>query len=152
MIRFLSLFLALAVIGFSQTQFGIVYSSKTGRIRSIVRPDKDADLNGIRVGTGEALLKTVNANYGELETLQSFLNIQTGLVPLNDRYAIVDGLGNVVGAVVADPLCGDAIVGFQLISHPLAVPGWHWDLIGGFVDLRPLFTRVVVDVIPPANR
>lgn len=111
--------------------FGVVYSKTTGRIRSIIHPDSDSELNNIPVGIGEASIKLDNANYLDLDTLQTFLSSITGITPSNDRYAVVDSQGVVIGAVIAD-ITIDAVPGAQLIKHPSASTGWTWSADAGF--------------------
>src|SRR5437660_1321971 len=106
--------------------FGIIYSKNTGRIRWWIVPDNDNELNALNLKPGELLLKVDNSLYGDLFHLQDLVSQKTGLIPSNDRYAVIDSLGNVVSAIIADPLCGDQITGFQLIAHDIACPGWKY--------------------------
>ena len=52
------------------------------------------------------------------------------LTPTQDRYCIIDAVGNIVGAVIADPSCGDSGehfgAGFQLIAHQSADERWTY--------------------------
>lgn len=107
---------------------GIVYSQATGRIRSIIYPDHDADLHSVKLGTGEAMetMDLPQDQVPNVHALQALLNDITNLIPANDLYAVVDANGNVTGAIIADPTCGDTVPNHQLIAHEQA----H-TLIGG---------------------
>ena len=52
------------------------------------------------------------------------------LTPTQDRYCIIDAVGNIVGAVIADPSCGDSGehfgAGFQLVAHQTADERWTY--------------------------
>lgn len=120
--------------------FGVVYSKVTGRIRTIYKPDKDSDLDGIRLGDGESQLRFADKQYSDLSTLQDLVSSQTGLIPVNDRYAIVDSRGDVKGAILADPQAGDAVVGARLVANDKAVEGWTYTDASGFTDTRPSTT------------
>jgi hypothetical protein len=133
--------------------FGVIYSQNTGRIRSHTDTgwrSGDLDLT-LKLGKGEVLEKFEDKQYGTLPELQDLLSQRTGLIPVNDRYAIIDttitptnrdSTGNVVGAIIADPLCDDAIVNCQLIAHPQASTGWKWTQTNGFEDIRPVGIKV----------
>ncbi len=75
--------------------------------------------------------------YGALDALQAYVTQQTGLVPANDRHAIVDAQGNVLGAINADLACGDGYPGMTLVPDASAGPGWTY--------LNGVFTA------PPSN-
>jgi hypothetical protein len=134
--------------------FGVIYSKATGRIRSHTGTGHtSSEIDSIlKVGTGEALFKFNDNQFGDLPTLQSLLSQSTGLTPSNDRYAIVDtsiislsilnSVGNVVGSIIADPSCGDNIPGYELIAHSDATKGWKYTSLTGFVDIRPVAIKV----------
>ena len=110
----------------SQGQFGVVYSTNTGRIREVITASNPKDLSSVNLRKGEALLKLDNNQYGDLPTLQSTVSLQTGLTPSNDRYAIVDPQGNVIGATIADPTIDPPPANDTLIQSDAAVPGWKY--------------------------
>jgi hypothetical protein len=111
----------------SATKFAVIYSKATGRIRWEFHPDDDSQLNDIKLLDGEDVLILKNSEKVILPDLQDKLNKKTGKVPKDDRFAVVDQLGNVVGAIIADPLCGDSVPSCQLIAHAEASPGWKLD-------------------------
>ena len=53
-------------------------------------------------------------------------------VSAQQRYAVVDGSGNVVNVIVADPNY-PAPSGYSLLPSDVASPGWKWSQAGGFV-------------------
>lgn len=120
--------------------FGVIYSKVTGRIRWWIKPDNDNVLDNIKLQDGEAFLKLDDSLYGDVLKLQDIIFQQTGLSPSNDRYAIVDANGNVTGALIADPLCGDSIKDCQLIAHDKAGVGWTYDVNKGFTE-PPILLR-----------
>jgi hypothetical protein len=123
--------------------FAIVYSKQTGRVRTVYSPGQSTtDLKGIQVSQGEALLTFNDNQYTDPFALQDLVTSKTGITPQNDRYAIVDQLGNVIGSVIADTQCGDSIPNAQLIAHPSATVGWTYSAITGFLDLRPVAVKV----------
>lgn len=109
------------------TQIGIVYSAATGRARRLIIPDADGQLGFHPRGAGEALL-IVTPEQLAASNEQSLVTGATGLTPSNDRYAQIDGDGNVAAAHVLDFACNDHLLpffsGFTLIAHPNAGPGW----------------------------
>jgi hypothetical protein len=64
--------------------------------------------------------------------IQALITKQTGLVPQDDRYAVVDALGNVVASVHADPAVDVAPAGYQLVRSDAAQIGWAY-AAGAFV-------------------
>jgi hypothetical protein len=115
------------------TKFAVVYSKNTGRIRREIFPDSDYELDNIILFSGEDIFILDNSEKAILDDLQVKINKKTGLTPLNDRYAIVDKKNNVVGAIIADPLCGDQIPNHRLVPHEKAGPGWKLDTVKGFI-------------------
>lgn len=113
--------------------FAVIYSVRTGRIRWHTSAGLK-DVSHVQPGAGCAIQIYPDAQYGDLPTLQAQLSADTGLVPANDTYAIVDSAllaqvltPNVVGSIVADPEgCGDAVPGHTLIAHPTASMGWTY--------------------------
>lgn len=122
--------------------FGVVFSKVTGRLRAVYKPDKDSDLDGIRLGDGESLMRLADKQYGDLPALQDLVSTQTGLIPTNDRYAIVDSRGDVKGAILADPQAGDTIADARLVASDKAVEGWTYTDASGFTDTRPTIAPV----------
>jgi len=106
-------------------QFAVVYSATTGRIRSVVIGSTQ-DLSSVKVGKGEAKIILDNGLYGDLPTLQSTVSLQTGLTPSNDRYAIVDPQGNVIGATIADPTIDPPPANDTFVQSDVAGPGWKY--------------------------
>lgn len=108
----------------------LIYSVSTGRRRAVIvgSPTNPVLTDGLGV------LKVSDEHYQELgkkftgtnDPLQDYITQQTGLVPVDDRYAVVDGNGKIVGALIADPLCGDCIPGHTLIRHDKADPSWTY--------------------------
>lgn len=140
--------LTLNSYGGTPGKFGIVYSTTTGRIRSIIPPAPTQDLDNIKVGEGEEMLRLDDTSYVEdLDQLQDIVSQQIGLVPTNDRYAVVDDTGQVVGIIIADPSAGDYLPGFSLIPSKTAQVGWSWQSGKGFIAPPPL-----PDDPQPSNR
>lgn len=121
----------------------VLYSLATGRHRMIVSgdpvPPKPRRGEGVREMPDDvykAWAAEVKAG-GTRDFAQEWLNAQTGKVPTDDRYAIVDADGNVKGAVIACPDCGDAIPGCELVRHKEADAGW-------------IFLKVAREFVKPA--
>ncbi len=122
----------------------VIYSQTTGRIRSVIVPQTANEQITPNLLPGEAVQQfDISIAKQDLNALQASLNAITGLTPTNDRFAIVDVLGNVVGATIACPACGDSVPGHQLIANPAASPGWK--LVAG--TLTPPLLSVSLD--PP---
>lgn len=134
--------------------FGVIVSAATGRIRwHTDAGHAKAELQpSLVAGKGETVLLLDDAQYGDLAALQATVSALTGLIPANDRYALVDATitdptvinttGNVIGAIVADPLCGDAVPHCQLIADPAAGLGWKWTSLTGFVPVAATATVI----------
>lgn len=122
--------------------FAVVYSVNTGRIRSIVVPDSDEQLNAMVRRVGEEILILDDSKKQVLPVLQNIVSQQTGLIPQNDRFAVVSPTGSVKGVIIADPGI-DFIPGFQLIPSTWAGPGFTWNPQTGFT---PPVAVVVVGV------
>jgi hypothetical protein len=117
----------------SATKIAVVYSRRTGRVRWWLVPDHDGQLGEIRVREGENVMHLPIEGYGDLQTIQAAVNAHTKMIPTDDRYAVVHPSGEVVGAILADPLCGDAIEGHRLIQHNHAGQGWKHHAQHGFI-------------------
>ena len=144
------------------TKAGIRYSQRTGRIRSIIIPDTDRELNAIILRQGEALLKLDPSSLPivdgrpDFRAVQLRLNAITGKAPAReDHYVVIDDRnGDVLGAIVADPDCGDSVPsGKTLIQRDDAKELLGWMDKDGvlqrtrFVDGVPV--RVAEPVLPP---
>jgi hypothetical protein len=104
----------------------VIYSATTGRIRSIIVPQGNEKISP-NLLAGEAVQQfDMSVAKQDLNTLQASLNAITGLSPANDRFAIIDNNGNVTGAVIADPSCGDVVPACQLVASPNATIGWKF--------------------------
>jgi len=107
---------------------GIVYSAATGRLRSIVMPDTDAQLDTWQMHPGEAMLILSDAQFAPLSDIpavQTYITTQTGLTPSDDRAVTVDADGFVKRVDIVDEAAGDvAFQGTSLIHHHRAGPGW----------------------------
>ena len=113
----------------------VIYSAATGRVRRWMSdPDrktqKDWDA-AVTLGKGEAVLYTPDSV--DVNALQDLVTKATGLVPANDRYAVVDG-ANVVGWIGnACDACGDFDLlktdspTVALVASDTAVAGWTLD-------------------------
>lgn len=102
--------------------FAVIYSKNTGRIRSIIKPDKDSDLNSILTLDGEAYSIFDDKDYVILPDLQELLNKRTGLQPKDgdDTYDVVNDKGEVVSSVIADPLI-DKVEGHTLVKKVITI-------------------------------
>jgi hypothetical protein len=109
----------------------VIYSATTGRVRRIVLSDPSTsaqDLPPNLSRAGEAVLETDQP--GDLNAMQALVTAETGLTPIDDRYALFDKDGNVIGAVIACPGCGDKVEHTGAVSwakHPTAGIGWRHD-------------------------
>ena len=104
----------------------VVYSLATGRIRRIVGSDIDDEVKSAGIGTGEGFLHVSKKDAGDQDKLQAMITALAGKTPTSDRYVIVQGSA-VLGAILADPACNDAMPGCQLIQHDLADPRWTYN-------------------------
>lgn len=134
----------------SSTKIGIAYSKTTGRVRWFVIPDNDKELDSLKAGEGEIILIVNRSVDNSLPILQAQVTQSSGLTPSNDRYAIIDpnqtdAQGNqiVIGAVIADPSCGDKFPGKTFISHAQAGVGWSYDPAGK-IFVAPVISQVIV--------
>lgn len=134
---------------FLAAQIGVVYSQNTGRVRSIIVPDNDAELASVPLRNGEALEKMDRAQIIREKDIQDTISARSQKVPVSDRYAVVDDKGNVVGAILADPLI-DSIPGMQLVQSDTAGPGWTYSSANGFKAPPPTGpdTHADVRVVP----
>jgi hypothetical protein len=107
----------------------VVYSIATGRVRRIYISNRDDEIKRDDSRTGEAFLHVDSADAKVargLDGLQGLVNAVTGKVPASDRYVVVQD-GNIVGAIIADPACGDALPRSLLIQHDTADDTWMFD-------------------------
>lgn len=110
----------------------VFYSKTTGRIRWVLDPDSDREIqNIVSKNPGEAVLLLPRNQNVPIDKLQVIINSKTGKTPTNDRYIVVDPkTGNVENMIIADPDgCGDKIDGKLLIQHATADQRWHYDPI-----------------------
>jgi|SRR5215469_12404833 len=105
------------------TTIGLVYSTTSWRLRSIVIPDDDTQLAGHPLGQGEAMKIVALADYSAASDVQGLLDGLTGHSPSGDRYISLDASGNVVDIHIADPVgCGDPspYLDCSLVAHATA--------------------------------
>jgi len=107
--------------------FVVVFSKATGRIRSIFVPDDDEQIKNLKYLDGEDHVILDDKDKLPLPELQELINKQTGIIPKDDRYAVVDAAGEVKAVIIADPLCGDEIKDHELITSTEAEVGHTWD-------------------------
>ncbi len=127
----------------------VIYSLATGRVRRWLVPDEDGHLlHGAIKGEG---VMHVPARYsGNILTLQSYVTTRTGLTPAHDRYVIIDRrTTTIVGALIADPACGDAVPGCDLVQHDMADGSWTvaWTHDGAAFTAPPMptYTQAQLD-------
>lgn len=114
----------------------ITYSVATGRVRRVLDPQA-AVPNVIQflaqavLAAGEAAMVYTKTGANDLSAWQSAVNVRTGKTPSADRYCIIDAGSNIIGFLIADPACGDSIVGCTLAAHALACPGNGWTFAAG---------------------
>jgi hypothetical protein len=96
--------------------FVVVFSKETGRIRSIFVPDNDEQIKDLLYLDGEDSIIFDDKEVPPLEDLQKLVSDKTGLIPKDDRYAVVDDKGEVKAIIIADPKCGDSIKDHELIA------------------------------------
>ncbi len=119
------------------THFGIVCSTVNAQIRRYVYPDTDAQMNtAANVGVGETLVLCGIGPYPNTAAWFAAVNAAVttalGKAPGNPRCAVIDGTGNVVDVIMADPTI-DSVPGMMLVLDANAGPGWTWTIDGGFV-------------------
>ncbi len=115
------------------TKIAVMHSKLTGRIRCIIIPDNDSELDGlISNNVGEAVEIMDHPHNGpeyapiDIDTLQAKLNLITGKIPSGDRFCVVHPSGCITHTLIADPNCGDAIDGHALIPHEMADSRWTY--------------------------
>lgn len=117
--------------------FKIIYSKNTGRIRRHTGTgESELTLEQIKINDGEDYLILDDKQYGNLIELQEIVNGVTGLIPQDDRFAVVDKNGYVQGSVIADIACGDSIPDMELIKDNHAGAGWIYDKSDGFMNME----------------
>jgi len=126
----------------------IIYSVATGRVRRVIDPQANVP-NVIqflaRAGglLGEAVLVYTKIGQDDLNAWQAAVNAHTGRIPANDRYCIIDQTNAIVGAVIADPSCGDGYPNCILVAHPTADSRWTFTPPNTFVAPPPLVKGVI---------
>lgn len=130
--------------------FAIIIYDQTSKVPLLVlSPDDDASAKDAKF-----IAKQLPKNAKALVVKSSDLEGKTpasvlaanGLTPSSSgRCALVDGSGNVVGVVMADP-SRDAIPGMVLVQSDTANAGWSWTKGGGFVapPANPVKTPTVI--------
>lgn len=109
----------------------VIYSTRTGRVRRIISDEvrSEAKLEALfPPGVGEA---SIRAGGATLEEIQEAVSDLTGLVPTNDRVAVVDSNGIVVAAIMADHVIDSSSAGV-LVAHAEAQIGWRRMLDGSW--------------------
>jgi len=107
----------------------IIYSKATGRVRRVIDPNA-AVANAIqfiaqgKAGPNEGTLLYTKQVTNDLNAWQAAVTAATSKVPASDRYCIIDANNNIVGAILADPLCGDAVPNCTLVQHDIADQTW----------------------------
>lgn len=117
------------------TQKGIIVGAQSKIIRRFVIPDDDGQLAG-HVGPGEQLVTVPIDDNFDLEHARDLVEAVTGVRPPDHRCAVVDGNGDVVGVIAADPAL-DSIPNCSLILHPNAALGWK-RVSGQWIEPPPL--------------
>ena len=104
----------------------VVYSTATGRVRRWLASNRDGEIRKVDVQPGEDVIHVGKQRGLSLPLLQGLVNDVTGKIPTNDRYCVVQG-EKITNVIIADPLCGDAIAGCELIQHDSADSRWTFD-------------------------
>jgi len=104
----------------------VVYSAATGRVRRWLASDTDGEIAKVALSAGEAFIQVGKKKGLDLPQLQDAVDAITGKTPANDRYVVIKA-GAIVNAIIADPSCGDAIQGSELIAHETADGRWAFD-------------------------
>ena len=117
------------------SKIAIVYSKALGTVRWWVVPDRDEELDQSwnQPGQGEACIVVPMERY-TLATVQDLVNEATGRNArqgVDDRFAVVDKLGEVIAWTCDDPACHPDMsihpyAGHRLIRHTEAGPGWQF--------------------------
>ena len=118
----------------------VIYSTATGRVRRIIsnsagESQTNAELSVNHLAfAGETSLSA--RNNLSIDQYQAAVTADSGKTPANDRYAVIDNKGDVVNAIIADPLAGDFVFRHDLVAHDTATMGWRRMRDGTFQ--RPL--------------
>ena len=139
-----ALFLSvLAAPAFAQsTEMEVIYGATNGEIRRVIVPDDDAQLGPQLAGAGEGY---VIAPKGADAT--AVVKAKTGIDPPVLTSAAVDGSGNVVGVIAADPLIDRPVVpNTSLVTaYPGVAAGQTYDAVA------QTFTAPATSVTIPAG-
>jgi hypothetical protein len=120
---------------------GAIYNSKTGRLASIIVPDSDQELADVKLQPDQSVMfidpkmEQDKVAPGIAPKVQALISEKTGLVPVSQRFAVVDPKGAVVNVIIADE--GYVVEGCDLIQSEDAVIGCRFDG-KGFTDFPPL--------------
>lgn len=131
MYRTLIIFILLSGCAFAD-DFAVIYSENTGRIRQVVIADA---FDKYTIAKGETMRLIDKSQYASIDSLQSIISNDTGLIP-DDKYAVVDDKGNVTGIITADTSI-DTMPGKELVKSNEAKPGYTYDKNRGFLDPKP---------------
>lgn len=130
------------------TQFAVIYSTDTGRVRSIVVfngvKETNANLATIKKGTGETLVLFNMVQFGPLEVIQNLVNQVTGKVPVDDRYVYMKN-GKVTDVVIADSKIDIFPKDVVVIKHIEATIGW--DVVNN-VPIKPIIPVFTNEISP----
>lgn len=115
----------------------VIYSARTGRIRRIILDENltDAQLEiKFPAETGEAAELGMPDILENLEAWQAEITSRTGLIPINDRYVVVDPNNDyqVESYYILDPDCGDSIENRLLVANANAEIGYRYMLDNSF--------------------
>ena len=106
----------------------VVIYSTVGRIRRMISDQiltDDELLVNHPLGLGESALKLDVDIFSNLASIQTEVSIQTGIVPVDDRYVALDANGVVTHIFIGDVACGDGIEGRRVTTHATAENGWR---------------------------
>lgn len=115
----------------SPSKMGVVYATGSKLIRRVIVPDSDRDLaRSDFLGAGESILVVPIGNPFDTSGLQKLVLDLHGLdiVPCG-RCAVIDGHGDVVNVIMADPEI-DSVAGHRLVTSETADVGWRYDGCG----------------------
>lgn len=134
----------------------VIYSAATGRLRRWMSdPERTTVEDWARalvLGKGEAVLYAKDSL--DMHALQAEVTKRTGLVPVDDRFAVVEA-GVVVGWIGnACEACGDfdsvkaeRPAAEVLVSDKASV-GWTFDGLDFIAPVTVPFVKVSADVVP----
>lgn len=98
-------------------KYGVVYATGSKMIRRIIVTDDESSLDKRHIGRGESLLVADKSGGTSLDTARAAVKAATGVDPPDPQCAVVDGDGQVVNVIKADPEI-DRVDGLLLVSAP----------------------------------